>query len=377
MMVGRFSGATAGDIQAQVDKSLYYERAMTAKDTWLKNAFAGSDKTEADDIAAIDYIVAGLKKYTYGTAANSISQYDLASDETKILNAINGGVGVHFNASHGDNTSIVDLNTSMVGKMTNKGKYPFNFTSACNAGTFNAGKDCLGEALLKKPNAGFVGAFMASILTPWYEPYVALKEQGDVLSRKYPDNVKKTYGGVAVSGCMKMIDKYPKTGPWVSNALILFGDPSLQLYTDQPAPISIVHPQQIGAGPQSVAVTGTEGATVCLYRAKSGLQEVKDLIGGKATFSITVQPDASDTLYITGTMTNHETYESAIAVSAATGFASADDAARNVRTARKRYGTPVYSRLGSGASAGGGNPTALPMGPVGAEAFDARGKALP
>lgn len=370
MLVGRFSGKEPRDIQAQVDKTLLYERTLTAKDSWLKNGFAGSDKTETDDIAAVDYIVKDLKAFRYPAITNSISDYDASADENKLIAAVNAGIGVHFNASHGDNTSIVNLNLISVGKMTNKGRYPFNFTSACNPGTFNANADCLGEALLKKPDAGFVGAFMAAILTPWYEPYVALKEQADVLAQKYPDNIKKTYGGVAISGCMKMIDKYPKTGPWVSNALILFGDPSLQIYTDQPAPLAIAHPFEIGTGSQTIVVSGTEGATVCLYRAKAGIQEVKDLIGGTAAFPITVQPDASDTLFITGTMSNRETYEKVIAISAATAMGAKSGGKEKALLSQARFPTPAFHRMGGSRPDGKGTPAEAGL-------FNAQGKSLP
>jgi hypothetical protein len=48
---------------------------------------------------------------------------------------------------------------------------------------------------------------------------------------------------------------------------------------------------------------------VCLYSKKLGIQKVLDLSSGKAVFSIPVSGNDGDTIYVTGTMYNHVTYE--------------------------------------------------------------------
>ncbi len=303
---GRFSGTTTTHIQTQVDKVLYYERELGGSDTWLNNGYGTYSSSEQDDKDAIAHIKIDLEAFTYTTVNTG------GSEVRDLIGDIGQGIGIHINSSHGNKTSIAGIGNSSANSLTNDKKYPFNFTLACNPGEFDEGGDCLAEAVLKKEGGGYIGAFMASISQPWNEPYAGIHEHTDILTEQYTDNIKRTYGGIAHNGCMKMIDDYSNQGPWVSDCWVLFGDPSLLVYTDTPKPITINHPSEVGSGAQDVVVTGTEDATVCLYSEGQGIQEVKKLTGGQATFSIEVT--TADSIYVTGTAFNYETYEGAIKV---------------------------------------------------------------
>jgi len=315
VFVGRFSGTTAEHIKTQIDKTLYYERKLKTTDTWLCNGMGTASGSETDDVNAINHIITDMKSFTYTT----VSMYKNSSDNTSVVADVNKGLSYHPNSSHGTKTSLNNLRVSDVANMTNANKYPYNYTLACDPGSFTSGTDCLGEALLKKSGGGYVGAFMASISQPWYPPYAAIKEQADILCEKCPAaNIKRTYGGIAHNGCMKMIDDYKSEGPWVSDCWVLFGDPSLLIYTATPKPITIQHPASVGTGSQQVTVTGTDSATVCLYSKPQNIQQVKKLVGGTATFSM--QVTTKDSIYVTATKFNHETYEGAIVTGTSGAF---------------------------------------------------------
>ena len=302
--VGRFSGTTTTHIQTQVDKVLYYERELGDSDTWLNEGYGTYSSSEPDDMDAIEHIKTDLEAFTYTSVSTG------GSGQRSLIGSIGDGIGIHINSSHGNKTSIAGISVTGTSNLSNDKKYPFNYTLACDPGTFTGNGDCLGEALLKKNGGGYVGAFMASISQPWNEPYAGIHEHTDILTEQYTDNIKRTYGGIAHNGCMKMIDDYSNQGPWVSDCWVLFGDPSLLIYTDTPKPITINHPSEVGSGVQDVDVSGTEDATVCLYSEGQGIQEVKKLTGGQATFSIEVTTD--DSIYVTATAFNYETYEGAI-----------------------------------------------------------------
>lgn len=305
---GRFSGTTTAHIQTQVDKVLHYERELGSSDTWLNKGYGTYSSSEQDDKDAIAHIKTDLEGFTY-TTVNTGGSEEKVRD---LIGDIGSGIGLHINSSHGSKTSIAGLRTTNVPTLNNDGMYPFNFTLACNPGEFDGSGDCLGEAVVKKEGGGYIGAFMASISQPWYEPYAGIHEHTDILTESYPDNIKRTYGGIAHNGCMKMIDDYSNQGPWVSDCWVLFGDPSLLVYTDTPKPITINHPSEVGSGAQDIVVSGTEDATVCLYSPGQNIQEVKKLAGGQATFTIEVT--TADDIFVTGTAFNYETYEGVIKV---------------------------------------------------------------
>jgi len=314
LFVGRLSGSTATQIASQVDKILYYERKYTTSDTWLNNGLTTACGTEQTDVDTISYITKLLKAYNYTT----VNTYKEETDNSSVVSAVKNGVGVHINSSHGDTTLIAAMSTDDVSCMTNTNKYPFNFTLACLPGAFGGGNPCLGEALLRKDNGGFVGAYMATISQLWNEPYAAIKEHTSILCEKNASNIKRTYGGIAINGCFKMLDQYPSSGPDEIRCWELFGDPNLHVYTTTPVALTVTHPATIGTGTQNVAVSGTAGATVCLYNKKMGLQNVVTLTSGSTSLSVNISGSAGDTVYVTGTMYNHVTYEGFMIVQPAT-----------------------------------------------------------
>lgn len=68
-----------------------------------------------------------------------------------------------------------------------------------------------------------------------------------------------------MNGCGKMIDDYPSQGPWVSDTWVIFGDPSVIIFTDNPTAMNISHPVAIGQGATQFDVTcDMEGALISL-----------------------------------------------------------------------------------------------------------------
>ncbi len=316
VFVGRFSGTSSSHIKTQVEKVLFYEREITSSDTWLSNAYGTYSSNEQDDKDAIAEIKIDLEGFTYTTVNTG------GSEQRNLIDDIEDGIGLHINSSHGMKTSIAGINNDKAENLNNDKMLPYNFTLACDPGSFQGGSDCLGEAVVKKVGGGYVGAFMASISQPWDEPYAGIHEHTDILTEQYTDNIKRTYGGIAHNGCMKMIDEFSSQGPWVSDCWVLFGDPSLLVYTDAPEEITIEHPEKLGNGSQDVTITGTEDATVCLYSEELGIQEVARVTGGTATLNVDISATDNATLHVTATAFNFETYEGEVSIDPNTGIIS-------------------------------------------------------
>ena len=57
-------------------------------------------------------------------------------------------------------------------------------------------------------------------------------EMVNVLTENASGNIKHTFGGIVMSGCMKMNDSYGSGGDEMTDTWTVFGDPSLMVRTD-------------------------------------------------------------------------------------------------------------------------------------------------
>ncbi len=266
VFVGRFSGSTAADIATQATRTLKYEKEMKGTETYLNKGVAVASGDETDDVNCINGLITQMKGSTYSTVDKITS-----GSGTQLVDKINqGGVGYIPHSGHGLKTSFgsISFSTSSCAKLTNTTAWPYMFCLACDVGIFTKGT-CLAEAMLRASSngspTGFVATQMAAISQPWYEPYDALKEQNAILTDQYQNNSKWTFGGIAMNGCAKMIDNFPKTGPNVSDTWIIFGDPSLLVFTANPTNMTISHAKSIALGATVLPVSCTEkGALISL-----------------------------------------------------------------------------------------------------------------
>lgn len=266
VFVGRFSGSTVANIETQATRTIKYEKEMKGTETYLNKGVAIASGTENDDVNCIDIIIKQMKGSTYGTVDKITS-----GAGTQLVDKINQGtVGFVPHSGHGAKTSLgsISFSTSSCAKLTNTNAWPYMFCLACDVGTFTKGT-CLAEAMVRATYnnlpAGFVATQMAAISQPWYEPYAALKEQTAILTDQYQTNSKWTFGGIAMNGCAKMLDDFPKTGPNVSDTWIIFGDPSLLVFTANPIAMTVSHPKSIKPGATSFDVScDMKGALISL-----------------------------------------------------------------------------------------------------------------
>lgn len=257
VIVGRFSGSTAAHIETQATRTIKYEKEMKGSETYLDKATAVASGDEKDDVNCIDGLISQMKGSTYSAVTKLTS-----GSGTQLVDKINqGGIGFVPHSGHGLKTSFgsISFSTTSCTKLTNTTAWPYMFCLACDVGIFTKGT-CLAEAMVRATYnnlpAGFVATQMAAISQPWYEPYSALKEQVAIMTEQYQANSKWTFGGIAMNGCAKMLDDFPKTGANVSDTWIIFGDPSLLVFTANPKVMNIKHAN-------SIALTSTSFDVNC------------------------------------------------------------------------------------------------------------------
>ena len=332
VLIGRFSGITPGQIKTQIDRSLYYETKLTSNDTWLSNVLltASNDtsknvwgETDADFINhEYDTLLSAGYTQVFRHNEDGVGGAGcVTGTAASVTGVINSGISFWNYSDHGNKTSFpaVNFSNDQAFLLSNVKKYFYSYAVACYSGEFSTiGGDCLAEALMKAEingqPLGAIGCYMASISQAWDPPYAAVREILEISLERYPANKKYTLGGVMINGGMKAYEVCPnQDGRDVVESFVLFGDPNLQIYTNTPIAMTITAPEKIGVGPQVVKVIGSaDGAQVCLYSAKQSLQAVGTIAGGSASLSI--NPSMADTLSITATLFNHETFQGTVIV---------------------------------------------------------------
>ncbi len=269
VIVGRFSAENSSHVNTQVERVINYERYPTANGDWYTTALGiasnqGPGDDNENDCEHVENINEILTDYNY---QNSSEICDPSGTVSQGVNAINAGVSVINYTGHGSQNSWGNgaaLDNGDVNGLTNTDKLPFIWSVACVNGEFHTGT-CFAETWLRATNdgepSGAIGFFGSTVNQSWSPPMEGQDEFNDILTETYSDNIKRTYGGLSVNGCMKMNDSYGSSGEYESDYWTLFGDPSVTVRTSEPENFVIDHPDFILIGSEVFEVsTGQEGA---------------------------------------------------------------------------------------------------------------------
>ncbi len=324
--IGRFSANSIADVETQVERTITYEKELTATDTWLENAFgsassegggsSGHDGGESD-VVHLDYIKTDLE--TYGYTVTHVNQS--GGSNPQISTAFNNGIGIGNYIGHGDVTlwANTEFKNEHVNALTNENKLAFIWSVACVNGDFN-GPTCFAEAWLRATNngnpTGAIAFLGSTINQAWNEPMTGQDEMVDILIETYPTNIKRTMGGVSFNGMFKMIEEGGQ-GQATADTWTLFGDPSLMLRTKTPQEMTISHLSTLSVGQTEFMVNcNVDNALVSLTK----LDGDETVIVGSAYVSdgsanITIIPFAAPgNMKVTVTAYNKTTYQENVLV---------------------------------------------------------------
>jgi len=281
IFVGRFSAETESQVNTMVERTITYETNPASGD-WLKTGIGIASNQGPGDNNEYDWehlriIRSKLMGYNYTNVAelydgNNAGGVDSIGNPTinMVSNAINSGVGVINYTGHGNYNvwGTTGFSNSNIDALQNESKCPFIISVACYNGDFTS-QTCFAEKWTRatyngKP-IGAVAALMSSISQPWDPPMKGQDEMNDILSEAYTSNIKRTFGGITMNGCMAMNDTYTNAAINTMDTWNLFGDPSLMVRTNQATSFTVTHPDQIIIGSNNVTVySPLNGARVSL-----------------------------------------------------------------------------------------------------------------
>ncbi|MBI4646086.1 MAG: T9SS type A sorting domain-containing protein [Bacteroidia bacterium] len=317
IFVGRFSGETVADIETHVGKTIIYERDLDTSATWLEYGVgiasdegAGVGDEGESDAEHIGNIRSDLLNYGY----QAIDQiYDPGATAAQFAAALNAGRGIINYCGHGGDFEFVTtgFNVNDAINLINYNMLPFIFDVACVNGNFH-GQTCIAEAMVRANNGGkytgAVGIHASTINQSWAPPMDGEDEMDSILVESYINNIKRTYGGICVSGCMHMNDAYSTGGPDMTDTWTIFGDPSLNIRTKTPQAMLVSHNPTIAIGESQFSVNcNAEDALVALT-IEGEIVGTGYISGGITTITLNPQPSTVGTMVVTVTGYNQVTY---------------------------------------------------------------------
>ncbi|MCK4511113.1 hypothetical protein KAW64_05200, partial [bacterium] len=323
LFVGRFSAESSSHVETQVLRTVEYEkRPQTGADWYHKGMGVASNQGPGDDNEYDDEhednIRLDLLAFTY-TEVDQI--YDPYGTATMVTNALNEGRSIINYTGHGSTTSwgSTGFSNTHINALTNDNMLAFGVSVACENGDFDGGT-CFGEAWLRATNGaeptGAIGFYASTIGQSWDPPMDAQDEIVDLLVGTSAEGVRRTYGGLCYNGCGHMMDDYGSAGVNEFVHWTIFGDPSLRVRTDTPAPITVNHMAVIYPSMTefAVEVVGVDGALCALYGNGVLYGSALTDATGNATVPIGSMPPVGEMLTLTVTGFNTETYTSDIPV---------------------------------------------------------------
>jgi len=281
LFIGRFSAETEAQVITQVTRVLNYEQNPIIDPDWYSQIIGiASDQGPGDD-NEYDYehnrnINDDLLNFTYTSAYEFYDGNQGGNDApgnptpSIVGDAINTGATIINYTGHGSTTSwgTSGFSNSDINNLTNNGKLPFIFSVACVNGNF-VNSTCFAETWMRAENngepSGAIATLMSTINQSWNPPMRGQDEMNDILSEVYSDNIKRTFGGISMNGCMNMNDVYGSDGDEITDTWTLFGDPSVEIRTAVPQDLVVTHPSSLFLGATAMSITcNADGAMATL-----------------------------------------------------------------------------------------------------------------
>jgi len=281
LFVGRFSAEIIAHVETQVSRTITYEQDPYRDEDWFSVGIGIASSQGVGDEGEYDYehirnIRDDLLGFTYTSCSELYDGSQGGEDEpgspssVMVAEKVNEGASVINYTGHGSSLSwgTSGFSSYNVNDLTNNGMLPFIWSVACVNGNF-VGQTCFAEAWMRSENngepTGAIATLMSTISQDWNPPMDAQDEMDSLLVDSYQNNIKRTFGGISMCGCMHMNDNYGAGGYAETDAWTCFGDPSLMVRTAMPAEMTATYNSSVIIGCSEITITcNAEGGLVAL-----------------------------------------------------------------------------------------------------------------
>ena len=279
LFVGRFSAQSISDLETQVERSIEYEKYPQAGADWYHKGTGIASSGGPGDDGEYDWEhMRNLRTLLMGYTYTEVDEFYDGSQggedapgnpsSSMVQAAVDDGRSIVNYCGHGGPTSwsTSGFSNSNINNLVNDNMLPYVVCVACNNGEFEHYNTCFAEAWMRATNngepTGAIGVFASTQSQSWSPPMDAQDEIVDlIVNEEYTK-----WGAISYSGTMHMMDDYGSSCYDETNTWTFFGDPSLQMRTDTPTSMNVIHDTMIPVGSTTFEVTvmDMEGALCAL-----------------------------------------------------------------------------------------------------------------
>jgi hypothetical protein len=318
LSVGRISAINSSEVTQQINKILLYEKNPSLGE-WFDKVLLVAHKEGAP--GKYQGCSETIRTNTYNDPYIFLTGYGSQDESnTDVNDKINAGIGILNYRGHGGYNCWSDGWTtahsygyynSDVDSLINGNLTPIHYCIACNTADLSSYDECLAEAFIKDDNAAV--AFLGASEPSWTEPNHLFDKQLFQASGNFGIY---NIGWISNYANSKLIDYYGPSSYYISNVkmYLWLGDPSLELWTDNPDNFNITHPLIISNGMSNLFnVTvidnngSVENALVCIENGQDFYQTGYTDTSGFIQFNIFNL--SSGYLNVTVTKHNYIPYE--------------------------------------------------------------------
>jgi len=322
VFIERFSAETPAHVQTQVQRTLEYEMSpqFVSEDWYTTVIGIASDQGPGDeneyDYQHIRNQQTQLLAYTYTWNPELFDSSQGGNDApgnpnpAKVATEVNAGGGLIIYCGHGSMTSwgTSGFGNGNVNALTNQGKLPFIWSVACVNGQFDAGT-CFAEAWLRASKdgqpTGAIAFLGATINQSWNSPMAGQDAMTDILAESDSNNIKRTFAGLSINGCMKMIDLYGGDGKDMADTWTIFGDPSLMVRSANPMDLVVSHDSILYTGDSIITINCNVNGARVTATINDTILATTLVVDSTAVLTFPALPAVSDSVHLVITAYNY------------------------------------------------------------------------
>ncbi len=329
LCIGRFSAQTPKQLITQINRSIHYEQHPDPHGNWYHHAIGIASDDGPGDNDEYDWEhIRIIRQQLLNTSYTLIDElYDGSQQENDsdgdptqqdVLYSLNAGRSLLNYCGHGGPThwTTTGFDNSDIDQLQNSYQLPFIISVACHNARFHDYETCFCETWMQSSKqgqpTGAVAISGCSDAISWDPPMSGQ----DHMIKSLCENQTHTIGKIHTNGCIQMNIEYGKAGEAVTDIWHLFGDPSLQLRTNTPFPLTVDHPSILFSNQPNLTITVPNQTT-----ARCGLSHNGSFINaaftnktGIAHITLQTAINTYDHLLLTVTAANSIPYQSPIMI---------------------------------------------------------------
>ncbi len=183
-----------------------------------------------------------------------------------VADSFDNGFALFDPAGHGNEWGVYDedgtpiYTSAVAGNQHNDRRFTIVTSLACNPGNFEA-EDCLAEVALNCPQGGAIGVMMNSRYGWGTPPYIGPSELLCIRFYDFLFNYHQSVIGIAHNRSREEYvgsARWNVTWRWCLTEFNLLGDPTIDIWTEVPTTLTIIAPESVFTGSQTLPVTVEE-----------------------------------------------------------------------------------------------------------------------